>query len=265
MVNGLAVRFLFSVFIFLFPSLSALAVNSGLLLNQNSCNAYQGLVKSLGFNHHWSVGSLTGSSAADLIGSNTGTLQGSPTKSIAGPLYGSSASLLLNGSSQYVSTATSFTNPDTFTANIWFRTSTTTGGKIMGFGNNLTGASSNYDRHLYMTNSGTLIFGVYSSGFVTLTSASSYNDNQWYMATTSMSASGMRLYINGVLIASNAQTTGQAFSGYWRFGYDAIITWPSPPTSYFFQGHIAEPAVRVGAALTDAQVLALYNAARRCQ
>lgn len=118
MVNGLAVRFLVSVFIFLLPSLSALAHNSGLMLSQNSCNAYQGLVKSLGFSHHWSVGGVSGASAADLIGSNTGTLENSPTKSITGPLYGSSPSLSLNGSTQHVSTATSMTSPDTFTANI---------------------------------------------------------------------------------------------------------------------------------------------------
>ena len=42
----------------------------------------------------------------------------------------------------------------------WFKTTTTAGGKIIGFGNRSTGNSTSYDRHLYMSNTGRLYFGV---------------------------------------------------------------------------------------------------------
>ena len=44
-----------------------------------------------------------------------------------------------------------------FAEEAWFKTTTTSGGKIIGFGNSSTGDSSSYDRHVYMTNAGSLV------------------------------------------------------------------------------------------------------------
>ncbi len=54
--------------------------------------------------------------------------------------------------------------PQTFSVEGWFNTTTNTGGKLIGFGNNQTGMSRNYDRHIYMMNDGQLVFGVYNGG-----------------------------------------------------------------------------------------------------
>ena len=51
-------------------------------------------------------------------------------------------------------TPTPITGPNTFTVEAWFKTTTTTGGKIIGFGNRRPGRSSSYDRHVYMDNAG---------------------------------------------------------------------------------------------------------------
>ena len=56
--------------------------------------------------------------------------------------------------------------PDVFTVEAWFRTTSTTGGKIVSFGDQKTGNSSNYDRHIYMDPSGQVWFGVYNNGIV---------------------------------------------------------------------------------------------------
>ena len=132
----------------------------------------------------------------------------------------------------------------------------------MGFGNAATGASATYDRHLYMTNAGQLVFGVYAGANRVITSPSSYRDGQWHQAVATLSSAGMRLYLDGSLVASDASvTTARAVSGsYLRVGYDNITGWPSVPTSRFFAGTLDEAALFL-TALTPAQVSDQYEAA----
>ncbi len=89
--------------------------------------------------------------ALDETGNNNGTFQSSPALT-ANRFNIASSAVSLNGSSQYVSTTRSYVNPTNFTISIWFRTSSVTGGKLIGFGNAQTGSSGQYDRHLYMNN-----------------------------------------------------------------------------------------------------------------
>ncbi len=64
-----------------------------------------------------------------------------------------------NGSNGMVSLGPPFNNPTVYSEEAWFKTTTTRGGKIIGFGSNQTGTSSSYDRHVYMQNNGQLVFG----------------------------------------------------------------------------------------------------------
>ncbi len=70
----------------------------------------------------------------------------------------------------------------------------------------------------------------------------------------------MSLYVDGVKVGSNPTTTNQSYEGYWRVGEDNLNSWPSQPTSSFFQGSIDDPSV-YNSALTPAQVAAQYTAA----
>ena len=78
----------------------------------------------------------------------------------------------------------------------WFKTTTTTGGKIIGFGNRQMGldfnsnpaVSGSYDKHIYMTNDGRLVFGVWVGGAVTLTSTPCYNDGQYHHVVGTLGA-----------------------------------------------------------------------------
>jgi signal peptidase I len=173
----------------------------------------------------------------------------------------------LNGSTGYVysnATAqpTATAGPNTFTVAIWFKTTTTRGGRLIGFGLSRTGASSQYDRHLYLTDAGKLVFGVYPGGFQSLTSTASYNDGGWHQAVGQVGPAGMKLFVDGDEIAANAAvTTAESYSGWWRVGYDNLGGWPNAPTSPFFAGTVDDAAVWTKA-LTAAQVLAAYRAGR---
>ena len=133
--------------------------------------------------------------------------------------------------------------PHTFSLETWFKTTTTRGGKLIGYGNSQGASSVTYDRHLYMTDAGKLTFGILQAGeYLTVTSAKSYNDGAWHMVTVSMSefGGGTTLYVDGVAVDSKSNMVrgqGTATDGYWRVGYDNISTsWPNRPTSLYFGG-----------------------------
>ena len=197
--------------------------------------------------------------ANDFFVTNNGTLQGSPTTTtnrfnIANSAY------QFNGATQYVSTANSFVNPSVFTVSIWFKT-TTAGGKLIGFGSNQTGFSTNADRHIYMANDGRIFFGVKPAGvFKTINTTVAYADGNWHMATGVLSGAGMMLYIDGVLVAQDATTTtAESTTGYWRLAYDNTDSWPSTPTNKYFAGSL-DDAYIYSRALSASEVTQLYNA-----
>ncbi|HEY0239479.1 MAG TPA: LamG-like jellyroll fold domain-containing protein [Friedmanniella sp.] len=170
--------------------------------------------------------------------------------------------MTFNGSTGYLSSPLiNAALPNTFSLAIWFRTTTKTGGKLIGFGNSQTGASSAFDRHVYMTNAGKLVFGVYPGTVKTVTSSVAYNDGDWHLVVATLSTAGMRLYLDGDLDVSDPSvTTAESVSsGYLRVGYDNIDGWVSVPTSRFFAGTL-DDAVALPTALTAAQVSALYEA-----
>jgi signal peptidase I len=176
------------------------------------------------------------------------TYAGTITKGVGGPNcgIGDSSAVRLDGSTGSIYTTQLVSNPQTFSLQVWFNTTTTRGGKLIGFGNGTDGASSSsYDRHLYMTTGGQLVFGVYPGGIQTITSPGAYNNGAWHLATATFSAgTGMRLYVDGGLVASNASvTTAEVYDGYWRIGYDNLNTWPAAPTSSWFAGTIAQVGI----------------------
>lgn len=124
--------------------------------------------------------------------------------------------LSLHGSSGYVSTANEFDNPPSFTITIWFNTTTTQGGRLLGFGDAQTGLSQNYDRHLYMDNNGHVFFGIYNGGYETVSNKVACNDGNWHQAVgTLSSATGLSLYIDGVLATNHAAfNTAQVTTGW---------------------------------------------------
>jgi signal peptidase I len=140
---------------------------------------------------------------------------------------------LNNAASCINTTSTTLINaPATTTVVIWFKAPTTyaTGGKLAGFEKPQAGVAApstgTYDRHLYMDGAGRVWFGVYNGTYVTLESTMALNDGAWHMAVGSVGATGTRLYIDGVLNASNAtNTAAEATTGVWRAGCGNLGGW----------------------------------------
>ncbi len=206
--------------------------------------------------------------SADLSGNNQrGTYSGSMTTTTVIPQACPRDTLgayVLNGTNSYLSDKTLQASTNLFTEEIWFKTSSTTGGKLIGWGKSSTGASAQYDRHIWMSNSGTLNFGVYVGAIKVITSPLAYNDNQWHYAAASLSSNGMKLNVDGSLVATNpSQTAGEASgSGYWRIGYDSMNGWgANQPSNYYFTGELRYAAV-YSVELTQAQITNHWDAGR---
>jgi large repetitive protein len=211
---------------------------------------------------YWRFGEPSGTIAADSSPSlNGGVYTGGVTLGQPGGILGdTNTAASFDGSTGYFSSGVSQPSPSTFSAEAWFKTTTTTGGKIIGFGSSQTGDSSNYDKHVYMTNNGQLIFGTYNGGTDIIQTPTSYNDGAWHQVVATQGAAGMALYVDGRKVGTNPTTTNQSYNGFWRVGEDNLNGWPSQPTSNFFQGAIDDVSVD-NTALTPAQVAAQYTAA----
>lgn len=159
---------------------------------------------------------------------------------------------------QYVRTSNTINNPQTFTVGIWFKTNTTGGGRIFGFGNAATGNSTDYDRSLIMNNQGRLNFGIYDGGIRQVSSTLAYNDNQWHLAVCSFSPGGaVRMYVDGLLIGSlNYGGSAQNYTGYWRIGQDNVTGWGN--TASGFTGDLDDFFYH-NVVLTDAEVAELWR------
>jgi hypothetical protein len=168
-----------------------------------------------------------------------------------------------NGTSSYVTTPNTLTNaavtaPNVFSLEVWFKT-TAAQGKLIGFGSSRTGSSGTYDRHLYIDSNGLLEFGVYPNTAVTIASTKAVTDGNWHYAVATLSSTGMALYLDGSLVATNANTAAQTNTGYWRIGYDNLAAWTATPSSYYFKGSMAW-AAEYNYALTATQVAQHYAA-----
>jgi hypothetical protein len=160
------------------------------------------------------------------------------------------------------------TNPNLFSLEAWFSTTSVANGKILGFSNAHGTLGLFYDRHIYLDPAGRLVFGVNSGGTQIAASpaGTSFADGAWHHVVATLAPDGMRLYADGALVASNpAITAGQNYSGYWEIGCGPLGGWETgsggayllPPS--VFNGSIEYAAV-YSTALTSAQVLEHYLA-----
>ena len=212
---------------------------------------------------YWRLDEPTGTVAGDTSGNGTTAVYGTGvTRGAAGPITGTtSTAVTLSGTgSGVISASKAVDTPSTYSTELWFDTRTTSGGKLIGFGSSQTGDSGSYDKHVYMTNGGQLVFGTYNGGTVTVTSPRTYNDGAWHHMVATQGPGGMALYVDGALVASNNVTTSQAYGGYWRVGGDNLGGWPNQPRSGYFAGSVDEAAV-YPTVLTAAQVAAHFTAA----
>ena len=176
----------------------------------------------------------------------------------AGVLPGNTAVRTSGNSDGTVATADQLSPSSVFTAEAWFKTTTTSGGKIFGFENTQTGNGSNYDKHLYMTDNGRLVWGSWIGSAAVVSSAESYNDGVWHHVAAVIDNAGRKLFVDGEQIAQSNVTGAETGSGYWRVGGGNIGGWPDQPSSSYFNGTIDEFAV-YGQSMPSATVAAHYQ------
>ncbi len=178
-------------------------------------------------------------------------------------------------------TASTATPLSTYSLEAWVKTTSTTGGMIVGDGLSQTGDSWVDDRVLYFDTHGDLEFGAYNNGPTnagldqTIASPTPYNDGTWHHVVGTLGAGGATLYVDGVQVASDPTMVDTAvFDGHWRIGGDSInglpgdaITgvplpgfpeWPNTAENSYLAGSIADVAV-YPSALSATDVLAHYN------
>jgi len=237
----------------------------------------------------WALGATGGTSEADLstfgrtgkyavtaapFSTSVGCNQDTPKSAVT--FNGTSQCLYENANYQ-----TSGYTPNTFSLEAWFRTSTKSGGVIVGFGASRdTVAESNWDRHIYLDRDGRVVFGVYPGAVkIVYTSATagsngdgSYADGKWHHVIATLSSAGESLYVDGQLAKTDTTvTSAEQVSGYWKVGCGNLDNWRNAATDAtgstaldytgpkYFTGQIQYAAV-YPVALTAAQVLQHYQA-----
>jgi hypothetical protein len=203
----------------------------------------------------------TKTTAIDSSGAErTGKIVGA-TQSVPGRIAGNTALRTVGTSASSVYRTAVTLPPRSFSVQLWFNTSTKTGGKLLGRENTMTGMGTSYDRSLYMANDGRLLFGTYYGGKLsTVASSRSYNNGAWHMATATQGTDGTKLYVDGVLVASGTATHAQPGYGYWRLGGGNLKSWTLQPASSWFSGALDEFAV-YHSNLSAATIAAQYKAA----
>jgi hypothetical protein len=216
-------------------------------------STYPGAVLADGPDLYWRLGEASGSIAQDSSGHGRSGLYG-PGTSLGQPgAIGDDPdrAVGLDGVTGLVAASRAMTAPPAFTEELWFTTASIDGGMLIGFGKSQTGSSARYDRQVFMTSSGQLVFAVAAGGAVyKIRSTWSYNDATWHHVAATLGAGGMTLYVDGVAVATGPNSAGAPYSGYWRVGGDNLQRWalnseilaPSPP-SYYVSGTVDEVAV----------------------
>ncbi len=199
--------------------------------------------------HYFRFSGDDATNVADLGGASDATSLSGVSLTGTSPVQdaGDKAGDFDGGTSAYAANRVQAKAPNQFTIEAWVNTTDGSGGRIVGFSTDYVTNSNWTDRHLYLDSTGRIRFGVddLGSNKVTIASDSGYDDGQWHHVAGSLSAGGMKLYVDGELVAQNAGVTeGRRMTGTWRIGKDVFEPgWTSAPSDGQLDALIDEVAV----------------------
>ena len=204
----------------------------------------------------WRLGEASGTAVDDAgSASRDGTLLAqTATLGQAGALA-SEKDTALALSVGVITANTAVPGPSTFSVEAWFKSTSTTGGRILGFGDAAgSNPSTTVDRQLYLSPDGKVRFGVGSSK-TTVASTAALNNGAWHhvVGTFTNGNNGMKLYVDGTLQGSGTSNPVN-LTGYWRAGAEQMSGWAGNPDQYF-DGTLDELAV-YPTALSQARITA---------
>jgi hypothetical protein len=197
-------------------------------------------------------------SGADTALPDLGVTYATPMSALA------STAAAFDGSTGWVETLKSVTNPENFTIAGWFNSSVAQG-TLIGFSSvQTTAGSTSNDRELWLDSAGKLVWATTtsSSAITELTSPTAYNNGAWHFVVATIGTTNNdQLYVDGVLVASSTTSAAYSYTGYWTLGWGSEETatpaWTDKPTSAYFKGSLAGFAI-IPSQLSTAQVTALY-------
>jgi hypothetical protein len=280
-------------------TMTASAATTGTFTTRAACSAgtgYPASVVALGPTFYYRFGEAAGASTvADSSGKgNDGTVrQSSPVAAVASPVtFAAPGSGLIAcdttdgmtspstpgalGSGSFVVWPTARPNLDTFTEMAWVRTTSTTGGRVIGMSSSTWALDVHCDRQIVVDDAGHARFEINPGLPYALTSSMLVNDGKPHFLVATLGPSGAALYVDGVRDQLDpAQTTAETYTGnetvsptgtgpttpdgqgYWRVGWDDING--GGATDYGLAGVVDEAALFENKALTPAQVAALWS------
>ncbi len=104
-------------------------------------NTYADQVRADGARLYWPLNESAGSTVLDNAGFYDGAGLSNVTFGVAGAVPGDTAVSFANSNNSRINTVGTETGEDTFTAQVWIKTTTDRGGRILGFGDNVLGNS----------------------------------------------------------------------------------------------------------------------------
>lgn len=221
-----------------------LAAGRELDLNSAPADAYGAAVFAADPTLYWRFDDTdTAATDSSMFGTSPGEYNTGATRQPEGAVSGSGSVTVPGNESGTVGLSKEMNPSATMTGEVWFRTDSKAGGKLFGFESSLTGNGGNYDKHLYMTNEGRLIWGSWLGYVAIVESPQSYNDGEWHHAVGILDESGRRLYVDGALVGSSDTVGSENGPGRWRVGGGNIGGWPGQPSSFYIDGDLDEFAV----------------------
>lgn len=166
-----------------------------------------------------------------------------------------------NGSTDYAADVTATQNPlpsngliglffQYYAAGVWFRTTTTSGGALFGFGSVPDNSAGTFDRMLFMQNNGTLAFQ-YGTGSAVIATTTALNDGNWHFAYLTFENDNLlnlgspttRLFVDGATTPAGSVTAALTtpYNGYWHVGWSPVAR--AGTTSSYFAGSLADLTV----------------------
>ncbi|KQT90697.1 hypothetical protein ASG49_13125 [Marmoricola sp. Leaf446] len=230
--------------------------------------AYPDAVRADGPLLYWRLDELSGATVADSAtgAADPGTLRGSWTRGTESgvPSEPSSRSAVFTAATLVEDNPTS-TQTARFTVEAWFRTSSGTGGLLVGLGS--TGGAADpsaLDRVLYLSPDGRLRLGV--DGKVVASSRALLNDGRWHHVAGVLDGNGnldATLYVDGQSQGTGLKGKPVLNNGYWRVGGGSLTGYANAPTGTGALSGLVDEVAVYGTALAGTRIQAHYAAAGR--
>ena len=196
-------------------------------------------------------------------GTLTNTASDGQVFNSSGP-FGRALSLI---NTEYVGTQTVMAqNPTALSYQVWVQKGSASYiGPIVGLTGNYTGggSSNNFDRMLYYSSNGNIVFGVSGGSNRVISSPKTYLDNQWHHLVGTLGPGGLTLYVDGQAVNANATYNSGAtnYTGTLNFGWLSSSFngggWTSTQDNYTTA--LIDESAAWGRVLGAGEVLALYR------